>query len=111
GGIFRFMNKLLAFVLIVVITLGAVATTTPALLDKVRLGLDLKGGFEILYEAEPLMPGGEVTRDALNETARSIMERANATGVAEPEVTPEGSNRIRVKIPGVTNEAEVRKIL
>jgi len=105
------MNRLLAFVLIVAVTLGAIAFTTPALLDKVRLGLDLKGGFEILYEAEPLTPGGEVTRDALNETARSIMERANATGVAEPEVTPEGSNRIRVKIPGVTNEAEVRKIL
>ncbi len=105
------MNKLLAFVLIVVVTLGTIAFTTPALLDKVRLGLDLKGGFEILYEAEPLTPGGEVTRDALNETARSVMERANATGVAEPEVTPEGSNRIRVKIPGVTNEEEVRKIL
>jgi preprotein translocase subunit SecD len=105
------MNKLLAFVLIVVVTLGTIAFTTPALLDKVRLGLDLKGGFEILYEAEPLTPGGEVTRDALNETARSVMERANATGVAEPEVTPEGSNRIRVKIPGITNEDEVRKIL
>jgi preprotein translocase subunit SecD len=105
------MNKLLAFVLVVVVTLGTIAFTTPALLDKVRLGLDLKGGFEILYEAEPLTPGGEVTRDALNETARSVMERANATGVAEPEVTPEGSNRIRVKIPGITNEDEVRKIL
>ncbi|WP_036581792.1 protein translocase subunit SecD [Paenibacillus darwinianus] len=105
------MNRLLAFVLIVAITLGAIGFTTPALLDKVRLGLDLKGGFEILYEAEPLTPGGEITRDSLRETAVSLEKRANATGVAEPEVTPEGTNRIRVKIAGVSDEAAVREIL
>ena len=105
------MNRLLAFVLIVAVTLGTIAFTTPALLDKVRLGLDLKGGFEILYEAEPLTPGGEITMDTLRETAVSLEKRANATGVAEPEVTPEGTNRIRVKIAGVSDEAAVRDIL
>ncbi|WP_270164586.1 protein translocase subunit SecD [Paenibacillus sp. SYP-B4298] len=105
------MKRLLALLLIVVATFGVIAATSPALVQKVKLGLDLKGGFEILYEAEPLTPGGEVTQDALRETARSLEQRANATGVAEPEITPEGTNRIRVKIAGVTDEAVVRDVL
>lgn len=105
------MNRLLAFVLIVVVSLGVVGATSPYILDKVKLGLDLKGGFEILYEAQPLEAGGKVSKESLLETARSLEERANSTGVAEPDVTTEGTNRIRVKIAGVSDEAKVRDIL
>ena len=105
------MNRLLAFVLIVVISIGVVAATSPSLVNKVKLGLDLKGGFEILYEAEPIEKGGKVSPESLLETAKSLEARANATGVAEPDVTTEGKNRIRVKIAGVKDEDKVREIL
>ena len=59
------MNRLLAFVLIVVISIGVVAATSPSLVNKVKLGLDLKGGFEILYEAEPIEKGGKVSTESL----------------------------------------------
>ncbi|GAB2672659.1 protein translocase subunit SecD [Paenibacillus thermoaerophilus] len=105
------MKRILAFVLTVAITLGIVAATSPWLLSNLRLGLDLKGGFEILYEAQPLSGTGEVTKEALAETAKSLEKRANASGAEEPEVTPEGSNRIRARIAGVTDEAKVRETL
>ncbi|SEM68879.1 protein translocase subunit SecD [Paenibacillus sp. OV219] len=105
------MKRLLAFIIIVVVSVGVVAGTSNWLFHDVKLGLDLKGGFEILYEAQPIEPGGKVTKDSLIETAKSLEARANATGVAEPEVTTEGSNRIRVKIAGVSDEAKVRDIL
>ncbi|SDX41500.1 protein translocase subunit SecD [Paenibacillus sp. CF384] len=105
------MNRLLAFVLIVVLSAGVVAGTSSWLFNDVKLGLDLKGGFEILYEAQPIEAGGKVTKESLIETAKSLEERANATGVAEPEVTTEGSNRIRVKIAGVSDENKVRDVL
>ncbi|RAP77944.1 protein translocase subunit SecD [Paenibacillus montanisoli] len=105
------MNRLLAFILIVVLSAGVVAGTSSWIFNDVKLGLDLKGGFEILYEAQPIEPGGTVTKDSLVETAKSLEARANATGVTEPEVTTEGSNRIRVKIAGVTDETKVRDIL
>ncbi|WP_308634717.1 protein translocase subunit SecD [Paenibacillus silvisoli] len=105
------MNRLLAFVLIVVLSAGVVAGTSSWIFNDVKLGLDLKGGFEILYEAQPIEPGGTVTKDSLVETAKSLEARANATGVAEPEVTTEGTNRIRVKIAGVSDETKVRDIL
>lgn len=104
-------KKLISFILIVVIAFAAIGATTPWLMDNVKLGLDLKGGFEILYTAKPVEKGGKVTKDTLRETARSLEKRADAYGVTEPEVTPEGKNRIRAKIAGVTNQEQVRTIL
>ncbi|MCC3376939.1 protein translocase subunit SecD [Cohnella sp. REN36] len=105
------MNRMLAFVLVVLVSFGVIAWTSPGLLHDTKLGLDLKGGFEILYEASPLTGEGQVTKDSLNKTAESIEKRINSTGIAEPEVTTEGKNRIRVKIAGVANEEEVRTML
>ncbi len=103
------MKRIISFFVTVIVLAGVMAVSTPGLLDKVRLGLDLKGGFEILYEAKPLEEGQAVTKESLNRTAQSLEKRANVLGTSEPEVTTEGSNRIRLKIAGVTNEAEVRK--
>ena len=100
---------MLSFIITVIVLIGVMAFTTPGLLDKVRLGLDLKGGFEILYHAEPMDAGGTLTRSSLQKTAESLEKRANALGTSEPEVTTEGTDRIRLKIAGVTDEAEVRK--
>ncbi|WP_123041262.1 protein translocase subunit SecD [Cohnella candidum] len=105
------MKRLLAFVLVVVVTFGIMAATTPGLLDKTKLGLDLKGGFEILYEAQPLTAGGVVTKESLNQTAVSLEKRVNQNGVGEPEVTTEGKNRIRIKIAGVADQDKLRDLI
>ncbi|MBW4080238.1 protein translocase subunit SecD [Paenibacillus sp. S150] len=103
------MKRMLSFIITVLVLTGVMVFTTPGLLDKVRLGLDLKGGFEILYHAEPMEAGAELSRASLQKTAESLEKRANALGTSEPEVTTEGTDRIRLKIAGVTDEAEVRK--
>lgn len=105
------MKRLLAFVLVVVVSFGLIVWTSPGLLNNTKLGLDLKGGFEILYEAQPLTGSGPVDKASLQKTAQSLEQRANEQGVSEPEVTTEGKNRIRVKIAGVANEAQVREML
>lgn len=103
------MKRIIAFITVVVVTAGIMVWTTPGLLKNLHLGLDLKGGFEILYEATPMEGGAKVTRESLLKTAQSLEERANKLGTSEPEVTTEGTNRIRLKLAGVTDEAEVRK--
>ncbi|CAH1214665.1 Protein translocase subunit SecDF [Paenibacillus allorhizoplanae] len=99
------------FFLTVVIVLAAVGVTSPSLVDRIKLGLDLKGGFEILYTAEPLTAGQPLTKQTLSEAAESLAKRADRLGVAEPEVYPEGSDRIRVRLAGVENEEEVRTLM
>ncbi|WP_036634458.1 protein translocase subunit SecD [Paenibacillus massiliensis] len=105
------MKRVLSFILVVLITTGVMIGTSPGLLNSLKLGLDLKGGFEILYEAEPLEAGQTVTRQSLIQTAQSLERRINALGTTEPEITTEGTNRIRVRLAGVTNESEVRELL
>ena len=104
-------KRIAAFLLIVLISFGIIGWTSPSILQGIRLGLDLKGGFEILYVAEPIEPGKTVTKDSLTETARSLEKRANENGVAEPEVTVEGNDRIRVRLAGVSNQEQLRELL
>ena len=107
------MKRMLAFLLIVVVSIGVICATSPSLFKNTRLGLDLKGGFEILYQAKPLNEGGKVTKESLNETAKSLEKRVNQSGVSEPEVTTEGADRIRIRIAGLdeSKEAKLREDL
>src|SRR5690606_35486539 len=104
-------KRIIACVAAVAIVFAAAAVTTPGILKDIRLGLDLKGGFEILYRAEPIEEGAELTHDALKEAAISLANRADALGIAEPQVETEGRDRIRVSLAGVENEREVRDIM
>lgn len=104
-------KRLLAFVAVVVILFAAIAWTSPSILKDVKLGLDLKGGFEVLYEASPFDEGGEVTTESLKQTAKALEKRIDKSGVAEPEILTEGTNRIRVRLPGVENDEEIRDLL
>lgn len=106
-----FGKRIMAFLLIVVVAFAIMAGTSPWLLNNVKLGLDLKGGFEVLYEAVPFEGGVEVTPESLKQTAQSLLKRIDDQGLVEPEITTEGSNRIRIKLPGLENEEEMRKLL
>jgi SecD/SecF fusion protein len=105
--------RLIAFLLIVGITGTVVGLTSGLIAKDTKLGLDLKGGFEILYEASPIDSTLPVTQESLNQTANSLIFRINKAtgGVAEPEVVTEGKNRIRVKLAIKGDQQEVREIL
>ncbi|WP_458121476.1 protein translocase subunit SecD [Paenibacillus sp. Z6-24] len=104
------MKRIISFVVVILVVTGIIGATTPLFKD-IRLGLDLKGGFEILYQATPTTQGEAVTRESLTQTARSLEQRANALGTSEPEITTEGTDRIRLRIAGVTDEATVRQTM
>lgn len=70
---------------------------------QIKQGLDLKGGLQVLL-ASNMEDGSTVTADQMS-TARSIIEnRVNGLGVAEPLVQVQGSDRILVELPGVTDK-------
>ncbi|GAB7386511.1 hypothetical protein BSNK01_03460 [Bacillaceae bacterium] len=104
-------SRMLAFVLVVAALFALIAATLRGVLNDITLGLDLQGGFEVLYEVKPLEEGKTVTRETLLDAVQAIERRINVLGVSEPEVTIEGSNRIRVQLAGVTDQDEARRIL
>lgn len=103
-------KKMLGKTAILVVIAAIVCFLIVPLFKSLNFGLDLQGGFEILYEVSPI-DGSEMNSDILNATYRSMLKRIDTLGVSEPEITLEGDNRIRVKLAGVTNKEEARDTL
>ena len=80
------------------------------LFKSLNFGLDLQGGFEILYQVSPI-DGSKMNKDKLNATYKSMLKRIDTLGVSEPEITLEGEDKIRVKLAGVTNKEQARETL
>ena len=80
-------------------------------INKTNYGLDLQGGFEVLYEVRPLNEGDNIDSDMIYSTYQALLKRIDILGVSEPEITIEGTNRIRVRLAGVTNIEEARRTI
>jgi len=75
-----------------------------------KLGLDLVGGLQVEYR---LLPVGDRQPDAgaLSTTKSIIENRVNSTGVAEPVVQTQGTDRVVVELPNAKNPDEIRALL
>ncbi|MBQ9182045.1 MAG: protein translocase subunit SecF [Bacilli bacterium] len=102
-------SGILKGIMYVIVLLLLVGSFFPTLLKNLKFGLDLKGGFEVLYEVESI--DGDLTSDMVTNTYKTMLKRIDVLGVSEPSITVEGDNRIRVQLAGVTNEEEARDLL
>lgn len=80
------------------------------LFNDMKFGLDLKGGFEVLYQVKR-SDGKKLTTNDMNSTYDVLKRNVDSLGVSEPEITMEGTDRIRVKLAGVTDIEGARKAL
>ncbi|WP_340371785.1 protein translocase subunit SecDF [Peribacillus sp. FSL E2-0218] len=103
-------SRIVAFFLIVLLIFAAMGTTSKGILKDIKLGLDLQGGFEVLYEVKPLS-GEKITPEVLRATVSSLERRVNVLGVSEPNIQIEGKDRIRVQLAGVKDQNNAREIL
>ncbi|SOC38369.1 SecD/SecF fusion protein [Salinicoccus kekensis] len=107
-------NKLSYIILALIVSIGlvtVVSLTAEDVGEDVSLGLDLQGGFEVLYEVEPLNEGDEIDDTAVTSTASTLDSRVNVLGVSEPNIQIEEGNRIRVQLAGVEDQTEARELL
>lgn len=104
-------NRIIAAVLVAVMLLTVIGLTVKDLVKDVNLGLDLQGGFEVLYQVEPLNEGDEIDDTAVQSTAQTLDSRVNVLGVSEPNIQIEEGNRIRVQLAGVEDQTEARELL
>lgn len=103
------MKKILKPIVITfLILVGCILLIKPTL-KSIHYGIDLQGGFEILYNIEPLKKGDTVTEDDLDKTYKAIVNRIDTLGVSEPVISFEGNDLIRIQLPGLKNEEEARQ--
>ena len=76
----------------------------------INYGLDLQGGFEVLYQIETL-DGSDLNNDMVYNTYKAILKRVDILGVNEPEIVVEDNDRIRIALAGVKNEEEAREVI
>ena len=111
-------NKLWKWLLLLFLVIWSFALVTP-LDQKIKLGLDLRGGSSFVVEVDQadvagkLVESGEadsielITETQLNEQVKAVREiavevirnRIDVLGTAEPEIYPEGDARIVVRLP------------
>src|SRR3954468_1965480 len=96
------VGALLLLSLMIIVPSGPLA-------KKTQLGLDLRGGIELIYQAEPTPQVPKVTPQAVSDAINTIRKRTNALGVSESEVQQQGRDTVVVGLPGVKNAARAEQ--
>ena len=95
-------GRTLAILLIAVVAFGALSLVQGA--TKFKLGLDLRGGTSVTLQPR-VTAGGKVTSAAIDQAVSIIRQRVNSLGVAESEVSAQGTGanrQIVISVPGAT---------
>ena len=80
--------------------------------DGLTLGLDLRGGSQLLYKADLSKKDPSVTdEEAMSSVVNKIQRRVNEYGAAEPVIQKQGTDRILVQLPGVKDVNEAIKLI
>src|SRR5881394_3374574 len=91
-------KRLLASTLMLLLVIFSIATIWPPQ-KKIALGLDIQGGTSFLIR---LVPGDKaITKGMLEQAVEVIRKRVDYFGGGEPIISPVGSDRILVQIPGL----------
>ncbi|MEG2458027.1 MAG: protein translocase subunit SecF [Bacilli bacterium] len=106
----RDKKKLIITLLSITLALVLSICLLKPVFSKLHYGLDLKGGFEVLYKVSPLEGEKKIDKNMLLSTYKALNNRIDTLGVSETDITIEGEN-IRVKLPGVKDEAAARERL
>ncbi|HEY0638457.1 MAG TPA: protein translocase subunit SecD [Pseudonocardiaceae bacterium] len=90
--------------LVVAASVAVILTTQP------RLGLDLRGGTQIVLQARDT-PAGPPDAEAVDRAVEVLRKRVDALGVAEPVLVRSGEDRILVELPDVQDPTEAVEVL
>jgi len=79
--------------------------------EAMRLGLDLRGGIHMVYQADfsEIKPGEE--DEAIDGAIAVIERRINILGVTEPVIQKQGTDRILVELPGISEADKAKKLI
>lgn len=79
--------------------------------EKIRLGLDLRGGMQILLRVELDKIPAEARKDATDRVVEIVRNRIDQFGVQEPVITKQAKDLVVVQLPGVTDRERAKEIV
>ncbi|WP_105973857.1 protein translocase subunit SecD [Streptomyces geranii] len=94
-----------------IIALGVIAASLFfALTQSARLGLDLRGGTQIVLETRD-SPVVKADAESTQRALEVLRQRVDALGVSEPSLYRSGQQRIIVELPGVQDPREAAEVI
>ena len=96
-------RPLRSLILLAIIFVGLIGTALIQGATSVRLGLDLRGGTSVTLQPRASNESNKITSEAIDQAVAIIRQRVNSLGVAESEVTAQGSGtnrQIVISVPG-----------
>ncbi len=95
----------------IIVSIGVIALSTFLVATKTpTLGLDLRGGTQIVLEAHST-DRVEANAENTDRVLAVLRGRVDALGIAEPTLTRSGENRIIVELPGVQDPREAAETI
>jgi SecD/SecF fusion protein len=103
----RAKNHLILLAMLVLLGLtGVVAAVRSPV-----LGLDLRGGLEVVLKAVPNDPKNPPTQDQINQAISIIRSRVDKLGVSEPEIRKEANNQVSIALAGIKDPKAAASII
>ncbi|MDC0769621.1 protein translocase subunit SecD [Streptomyces sp. HD] len=94
-----------------IVALGVIAASLFfALTQSARLGLDLRGGTQIVLETKD-SPVVKADAESTQRALEVLRQRVDALGVSEPSLYRSGERRIFVELPGVQDPREAAEVI
>src|SRR5436305_10597452 len=99
-------------VFILALVAGLIAASFAVVFNfKTYLGLDLKGGIQLIYQGKPTPQTPHVTQAALQRAVDVMNSRVNQLGVSEPSIATESNDLISVQLPAVQNTKRAEQLV
>ena len=105
-------NTIVSIIIAAIFVFSLVALAQPLFgRDEMRLGLDLKGGVHMVYRAD--LTGVEKGKEseAIDGAIAVIERRINILGVVEPVIQKQGTDRIVVELPGISEADRAKRLI
>lgn len=101
------IRKILSVLIIVIVLFGWYVSvfglgSIKSIKDSMKFGLDINGGVYVVMEAQTDAKGAELKK-LMDQTREVLNNRVNAMGISEATVAQEGTDRLRIEMPGVSN--------
>jgi preprotein translocase subunit SecD len=109
----------IVFMIILVIAVLAAVVVFPIGADSggllgnrpVRLGLDLKGGVHLVYQADLSNIADDDKNSAMDADITAITQRVDVFGVTNPVIQRQGTDRILVELPGIADVEKAKALI
>lgn len=106
----RKWGRFFAFIILAAVIIGLTAGTSARLWKSIPLGLDLKGGMDLLYEIQAT-PDHPLTKSGVDAAIQAVEMRVNSLGVSSPQIDLEGGKFIRVDLAGSFNQEQYTQVI